>query len=66
MRDGLYVVDSGNINAAFVVRNGEVTSCAPVLRKNLGHWKMVAKRIATDISIPPPDVGEPLKQLQTA
>jgi hypothetical protein len=52
--DGLYVVDKNNIYAAFVVRNGEVTQCAPILRKNIGFWMSVAKKIATDLTIPPP------------
>jgi len=52
--DGLYVVDKNNIYAAFVVRNGEVTQCAPILRKNIGFWMSVAKKIATDMTIPPP------------
>lgn len=54
MKDGLYVVQKHDINAAFVVRDGEVTTCAPVLRKKLDYWKKIAKWIPTDVSIPPP------------
>ena len=58
MKDGLYRVLNGDICAAFVVRKGEVTICAPVLRKRLDHWKEVAEFIPTDTSIPAP-VPEP-------
>jgi hypothetical protein len=58
MRDGLYVVKQNEICAAFVVRDGEVTVCAPVLRKKLDYWKTVAQWIPTDVSIPPPKIDE--------
>jgi hypothetical protein len=48
MKDGLYIVDRGNIYAAFVVNHGEVTTCAPVLRRNLDYFKKIARRIETD------------------
>ena len=57
MKDGLYVVQKHEICAAFVVRDGEVTTCAPILRKKLDYWKKVAKWIPTDVSIPPPQVS---------
>jgi hypothetical protein len=53
MRDGLYIVMTRDITAAFVVREGEVTTCAPILRKNLEHWKKVAQWHPSDLSIPP-------------
>lgn len=43
MKDGLYLVDRANIYAAFVVRGGEVTTCAPILRKNLGFYQKIAR-----------------------
>lgn len=61
MRDGLYLVSTKNINAAFVVRDGEVTTCAPILRNRIEHWKGVAKWIPTDLSMPP--VTEPAEAL---
>ena len=57
MSDGLYMVQKNQICAAFVVRDGEVTVCAPVLRKRLDYWKTVATLIPTDVSIPPPQVS---------
>lgn len=57
MKDGLYVVNHKGITAAFVMRDGEVTTCAPILRKEIKYWKTVARWIPTDMSITP--VGEP-------
>lgn len=54
LKDGLYVVDHGTIYAAFVVRGGEITVCAPVLRKNLAFFATKAKWIPTDVELPPP------------
>lgn len=45
MRDGLYLVDRHNIYAAFVVKGGKVTTCAPILRNNLGFYTKIAKFI---------------------
>jgi hypothetical protein len=53
MKDGLYLVDTRKITAAFVIRGGEVTTCAPILRNKIEYWKTVAKWIPTDLSIPP-------------
>lgn len=52
MRDGLYQVNYGTICAGFVVRNGEVTVCPPVLRKKLDFFMKIAKYVPTDTSIP--------------
>lgn len=49
LKDGLYIVDRQNIYAAFVVRGGEVTNCAPILRKNLGFYKTVAQYVPTSV-----------------
>jgi hypothetical protein len=57
MKDGLYMVNTRSICAAFVVRDGEVTTCAPILRKKLDYWKRIAQWIPTDVSIPPPQVS---------
>lgn len=45
MKDGLYLVDRNNVYAAFVVRGGEVTICAPILRNKLDYWKRIAKYV---------------------
>ena len=45
MIDGLYRVVTPHFVAAFVVRDGKVAECAPILRKRLAFWVTVAKRI---------------------
>lgn len=42
LRDGLYRVVTPYLCAGFVVRGGEVTACAPILRKKLAYWMRVA------------------------
>jgi len=39
MRDGLYQVTTRYLCAGFVVRDGLVTHCAPILRKRLAYWR---------------------------
>jgi len=46
MRDGLYRVETRMICAGFVVRNGGVLTCAPILRKRLAYWLVVARWIS--------------------
>jgi hypothetical protein len=60
MRDGLYVVNRKNVCAAFVVRDGEVTTCAPILREKIGYWKQVATWYPTDLTLR--KVGEPVEE----
>ena len=45
MRDGLYRVCYKNICAGFVVCNGCVTKCAPVLHKRIKFWMTIAERV---------------------
>lgn len=59
MKDGLYIVDRNNIYAAFVVRDGNITSCAPILRAKLDYWKKVARWVPTEEDDP---IEEPLKK----
>lgn len=42
MKDGLYGVCTSYLCAGFVVRNGVVRECAPILRKKLAYWKTIA------------------------
>lgn len=42
MRDGLYRVTRDGICAGFVLKDGVVVECAPVLRKNIKFWKTIA------------------------
>jgi len=46
MRDGLYRVTTSYLCAGFVVEDGIVTMCAPILKRKLDYWKTIAKRIA--------------------
>ena len=43
--DGLYQVQHKGIAAGFAVEHGEVTDCAPVLRKRLDWWRTQATRV---------------------
>lgn len=43
MRDGLYAVVTDDWVAGFVIEEGEVTMCAPILRKRLPYWKTRAR-----------------------
>lgn len=59
MKDGLYIVNYGTINAAFVVRDGQVTTCAPVLRKNFEFFAKKAVWYPTDLNTRPLRMEEP-------
>lgn len=43
--DGLYRVTTPYLCAGFVVENGLVTMCAPVLRRRFEYWWTVAERV---------------------
>jgi hypothetical protein len=43
--DGLYRITTSYLCAGFVVENGVVTACAPILRKRLAYWKTIAVRV---------------------
>lgn len=43
--DGLYRVETSRLCAGFVVENGKVVACAPILRRKLGYWMTVATRV---------------------
>ena len=42
MKDGLYRVTTSYLCAGFIVRDGHVDECAPILRKKLTYWMTVA------------------------
>jgi hypothetical protein len=48
MKDGLYQVNWRGICAGFVVDNGRVTRCAPILRRRFLFFSRIAKRISTE------------------
>lgn len=43
--DGDYQVRTSYLCAGFVVEGGKVTLCAPILRKKIGYWMTIARRI---------------------
>ncbi len=46
VKDGLYQVTAPYLCAGFVVKGGKVVECAPILRKKIGYWKTIAKRVS--------------------
>lgn len=42
MRDGLYQVTNGWLCAGFVIENGKLARCAPILRRRFMYWRTVA------------------------
>jgi hypothetical protein len=52
MRDGLYRVVTDRFVAGFVIEAGQVTECAPILRRNLARWLPVAERISMSTEAP--------------
>ena len=45
MDEGLYQVTYKRICAGFVIKDGRVTECAPILKNKINFWKTIAKRI---------------------
>lgn len=46
MKDGLYQVTTRYLCAGFVIKDGRVTTCAPILRNRIEYWKTIAVWIA--------------------
>lgn len=46
MKDGLYQVTYKGICAGFVVKDGKIVQCAPILRKRISFWISKAKLIS--------------------
>jgi hypothetical protein len=57
-KDGLYIVNHGTITAAFVVREGKVTECAPILRKNFDFFARKATWYPTNLRLKPLEMEE--------
>jgi hypothetical protein len=49
--DGLYRVVTPHFVAGFVVQDGCVMECAPILRKRIHHWMQVAERVMVFIYV---------------
>lgn len=45
LKDGLYQVAASYFTAGFVIKDGKVIACAPILRKRFDYWKTQAKLI---------------------
>lgn len=45
MPDGLYRVLTSYLCAGFVIENGYVTICAPILSRRLDYYMTIARRI---------------------
>jgi hypothetical protein len=45
MTDGLYRVETSWFTAGFVIKDGSVVKCAPILRAKLYYWKTIAIKI---------------------
>ena len=46
LEDGLYQVHAGTLCAGFVVQDGRVTDCAPILRRRLTYWMARARLVS--------------------
>jgi hypothetical protein len=44
LADGLYRVTTSYLCAGYVVEDGKITMCAPILRKRLAYWRTIAVR----------------------
>ncbi len=45
IKDGLYQVTTSWMCAGFIVKDGKIIECAPILRRKLSFWVTKAKRI---------------------
>lgn len=43
MRDGLWAVLTDRFVAGFVVEDGRMVRCAPILRRRIDHWVTMAR-----------------------
>lgn len=42
MKDGLYRVTTNYLCAGFIVKDGKIISCAPILRNKINYWITIA------------------------
>jgi hypothetical protein len=43
--DGLYRVTTRYLCAGFIVKEGKITQCAPILRKKIEYWQTIAVKV---------------------
>lgn len=48
--DGLWRVTTPYLCGGYVVRDGEVVKCAPILRKRLNYWRTIAVLVTADVN----------------
>ena len=51
MIDGLYQVTTSYFCAGFIIKDGVLVHCAPILRKKFDHWKNIAKLIQPKMKV---------------
>lgn len=49
MKDGVYQVHVGGACAGFVIRDGKLAECAPILRRTFHHWQRVAHYLGAEL-----------------
>lgn len=49
MRDGIYEVTTKYLCAGFVIRDGKLAECAPILRRKFPYWQQRAKWICSEL-----------------
>lgn len=45
LKDRLYRVTTSYLCAGFVVKDGKITECAPILKRKISYWMKVAKYV---------------------
>jgi hypothetical protein len=45
MKDGLYRVITSYLCAGFIIKDGKLFKCAPILIKKIAYWKTIARFI---------------------
>lgn len=45
MKDGVYQVTTNYLCAGFIIKDGRLVDCAPILRNRISYWMSIAKWI---------------------
>jgi len=45
MKNGLYQVTTNYLCAGFIIKDGKIIHCAPILWNKIEYWKTIAKFI---------------------
>jgi len=49
LKDGLYRVTTKYMCAGFIIKNGKLDRCAPILYPKFGYWKTIAVLIGENV-----------------